>query len=102
MDDFNSSDKKEKVKKKKNWKNKVLIFLILIIILFSVYIYFQYKAMQELRSGSQELVEKADKYEIISEKIQLERSRCENFIIREEGDFGSFEYCKKFIDWSNK
>ncbi len=92
----------DRVKKKNNWKNKTLIVLVLIIALLSLYIYFQHQSMQRLKVESQELMEKSDKYEVISEKIESERSRCENFIIREEGDFVSFEYCKKFIDWSNE
>jgi hypothetical protein len=90
------------VKKKSNWKNKALIVLVLIIVLLSLYIYFQHQSGQKLKIESQELIEGASKYEVILEKIESERSRCENFIIREEGDFASFEYCRKFIDWSSE
>lgn len=102
MNNVDLLDQEKIIKKKNNWKNKFLIILILIIILIVFYIYFQHRFTQKLRTDARQSIEKANKYDVILEKVQSERSRCENFIVQEEGDFGSFEYCKKFIDWSNK
>jgi uncharacterized protein YpmS len=102
MENFNLSDHEKKINmNKNNWKNKFLIILILILALSIVYVYFQHQFTQKLKSEARQVIERAEMYDIVSEKINSERSRCENFIIQEEGDFGSFEYCRKFINWSD-
>lgn len=94
-------DLEEKVKNKKDWKYRVWIILVLIFLSLGLYFYSWYQSTQRLRTEAKQVIEKAGKYEEVLNKIQAEESRCENFIIQQEGDFSSFEYCKKFINWVN-
>jgi|SRR5680860_1199129 len=92
---------KMELKKKSKFKPKILIALFLLIIAAMAYGYYWYNSTKNLRIEAQGVVDKAIKYDNLSAEIETERNRCENFITQQEGDFGSFEYCKKFLDWSN-
>jgi sensor domain CHASE-containing protein len=74
-----------------------LLFIVLVII---VYLWFQNTLT--LREEAQEVIEQAEKYETLRSEIDEEKSRCESFIAQQEGDFGSFEYCQRFIRWTNE
>ena len=88
----------------KGKKAKLILFLILFIIIFSLglYGYFWFRSTQEMRIEAKNIIRDAENFKVLEEQIKTEKSRCENFISQKEGDFGSFEYCQKFIDWTNK
>lgn len=102
MNDNNLEEQKNPLKNFKKIKIILVLFLIAIIISLGIYFFFWLQSVQKTHLESQAVVEEANNYSIIIERIKLEESRCENFISSEEGDFGSFEYCKKFIIWSDK
>lgn len=83
---------------------KVKIITIVIIVLgvisFGVYGYFWFQSTKNIRAEAEAVVGDAKQYNLLKDKIQTENSRCKNFISQKEGDFGSFEYCKKYIKWS--
>lgn len=88
-------------KKKGSLKRKVYLILVIIVLGAGIYGYYWFRATQQLRLEAQDVIEKVAKYDTLQAVIQTERDRCEKFITQEEGDFGSFEYCKKFIQWVN-
>ncbi len=87
-------------KKKGSLKVKILLVFLVLVIGAGVYGYFWAKKTNALRSEAINTIEKAEKFDTLKSKIDFERERCKNFIVQEQGDFSSFEYCKKFIDWS--
>jgi len=88
-------------KKKGSLKRKIYLILLIVLIGVALYGYYWFRTTQQLRLEARDVVEKAVKYDTLQTVIQAERDRCEKFISQEEGDFGSFEYCKKFIQWVN-
>jgi len=88
-------------KKKVSTKSKVYFILGLILIGIIVYGYYWYRQTNTLRLEAQAVADRAEKFDVLENAIKAERGRCENFIAQKEGDFGSFEYCKKFIDWAS-
>jgi len=60
-----------------------------------------YEQTNTLRLEAQNILDRADKFDVLKNTIVTEQDRCEKFIAPKEGDFGSFEYCKKFINWAD-
>jgi len=87
---------------KKSWKFKLLFIFILIFISVLVWFYFWFTNTLILRNQAQEVVNQAENYQVLEDYIDQEYNRCQEFITQKEGDFGSFEYCKNFIEWVNK
>ncbi|MFH0740164.1 MAG: hypothetical protein V1819_03625 [bacterium] len=87
------------VEKKKSWKRKIHLVCILLIIGAGICGYFWIKKTNNLRLEAINVIERAEKFDTLKSGINVERDRCKNFIIQEQGDFSSFEYCKKFINW---
>ncbi len=102
MENKNSEQIETKTKKKSSYKRRLLFIMFIIIFAGSGYGYFLYTSTQKLRAEAQGIIKKADKYDSLFSEIKAEHNRCENFITQQEGSFGSFEYCKKFIEWANK
>ena len=84
-----------------SWKAKGIAILIIVIIAFGSYFYYWYNQTVELRGQAEQVLADSERLTEVNEAIEQEFSRCQEFITQSEGDFGSFEYCKKFIDWVN-
>ncbi len=93
---------KTEIKTKKQGSLKWKIYAVLALIAFGVgsYGYFWLQKTNDLRAEAIEVVERAKNYDVLLSKVEDELDRCEKFISQKEGDFGSFEYCKKYIDWT--
>jgi len=102
MDNFDSTNTPSSSSSKRK-KVKLIFFIVLIVIIFSLglYGYLWVLSTQKMRIEAQNTIRDAQNFKSLEEKIKTEKSRCENFISQKEGDFGSFEYCQKFIDWTN-
>lgn len=101
MENTNSPQPETTPRKKTSFKRRALVIVLVIFLAAAIYGYFWYISTQKLRLEAQGVIEKADRYDLLSAEVQKERSRCENFISQKEGDFGSFEYCQKYIDWAD-
>lgn len=75
---------------------------ILIFVGFLICFYFWFTNTLALRHQAQKVVNKAENYQVLEDYIDQEYTRCQEFIAQKEGDFGSFEYCKNFIEWVNE
>ncbi len=87
-------------KKQEFQKWKVYLVLVAIVVGAGIYGYSWLQETKQLRAQAIEVVERAQNYDVLLSKVEDEKDRCETFISQKEGDFGSFEYCKKFIDWT--
>jgi predicted negative regulator of RcsB-dependent stress response len=85
-------------------RTKFWIYLVLILLIFGGgwYGYTWFKDVRARDISAQQYVMDAQNFQVLRETVQKEYSRCENFIAQQKGDFGSFEYCKRFIDWVNQ
>ena len=83
-------------------KRKVQLALLFIVIIALIYGVWWIKSTMTLRAEAVELAEQAEAYQELQEAVETEKNRCEGFITQGEGDFGSFEYCKAFITWSQR
>jgi len=90
-----------KPKKKGKLKWKIYLILLLLLVGGVVYGYYWYQGTNTLRLEAKNVVEQANKYDALKTNIINESQRCKGFISQEQGDFGSFEYCKKFIQYAN-
>ena len=104
----NSEDQKDadivpaNPKKKGVFKWKAYFVLIIILLGAGLYGYFWYQKTNALRVEAESVILKAEKFDGLNAALQAEQDRCKDFIVQKEGDFGSFEYCKKFILWAEK
>ncbi len=89
------------VEKKKSWKRKIHLVCVLLIVVASICGYFWIRKTNSLRLEAINVMEQARKFNTLKSGINTERDRCKNFIIQGQGDFSSFEYCKKFINWAD-
>lgn len=97
----NQNGVENQTKKKSGLKRKIYFLLALIIVGAIGYGYFWITGTNQIRKEAVLAVEQAEMYKTLREAMGVERDRCANFIARQEGDFGSFEYCKNFIDWND-
>lgn len=86
-------------KKSGSLKWKVYLLLFFIVLGAVAYGYFWYEKTNALRNEAEQVIEWAQKFDVLQSAIKDERARCEQFIAQKEGDFGIFEYCKKFLNW---
>jgi predicted negative regulator of RcsB-dependent stress response len=89
------------VKPKKNIKFRLKGVILILLIAVIGYGYFWYQDTNTLRQEATSVLESAEKFDVLSKALNEELDRCKTFISEQEGDFGSFEYCKKFIEWAN-
>ncbi len=85
---------------KRRWKFKLVFALVIISLL--VFLYFWFVNSLKLRNQAQEVINKAENYQVLEDYLNQEYDRCQEFITQEEGDFGSFQYCQGFIEWVSK
>ncbi|MDP3965096.1 MAG: hypothetical protein Q8Q20_05610 [bacterium] len=101
MEEYQAQNTAKMPGKKFTMKRKISLFLILLVILGIGYGFFWIKQTNTLRADAENVIEQANQYEAVKTEITTEKSRCEGFISQQQGDFGSFEYCTKFIEWAN-
>ena len=93
---------KNQANKKSDWKLKLILFLLLIILGLGAYGYFWYQGVQKNALEASNVIEAALKYEHLQTVILTEYERCQQLVLKTEGNFTDFEYCKKFIDWVDR
>ncbi len=86
-------------KKKSAIKLWAGVVFILILIGCGIYGYIWYRQTNTLRLEAQAVASRAQKFDVLDSAVKAEQDRCEKFIAQKEGNFGSFEYCKEFVDW---
>ena len=90
-------------------KTKIIIFLLLILLSLGGYGYYWYTGIVKTNNQAKKVLLRNNELKVeinslntLKESVLYEKSRCQNFISQEEGDFGDFEYCKNFISWVKK
>jgi flagellar basal body-associated protein FliL len=93
---------------KKSSKGKLALVLLVFVLALVGYGYYWYSGILEkseqaqiILSENETLKVDVEQYNLLKESLLNEYDRCQEFISQREGDFGSFEYCKKFIEWIN-
>lgn len=90
-------------KPKKKFPFRIVFFIIVCLSILGVvwYGYYWYtNTVSKSRQAEKVLVD-SQNYQILSSQINTELARCQAFIAQEQGEFGQFEYCKRFINWAN-
>ena len=95
-------ENEQKTETKNTFKNKLFLIGGLFAIAGVLAVYLWYQNTSNIRSQAQAVIESAEKYDSLKSAIEEESSRCESFIVQQEGNFGDFEYCQKFIQWANQ
>lgn len=106
---MNDSDSTVTTPVRKRRKGVAFVFFIVICIAGAVgYGYYWYAGVQEIQEKASAVIEEnialkaqANELDTIKSNVSAEYFRCQAFISQSTGDFGSFEYCKKFIEWAN-
>jgi cell division protein FtsB len=87
--------------KKSNLRRKIILVFTIFLLALGAYAYYWFAGVYERNEKSKQVIYRAEKYESSLQVMRQEYDRCQEFISQREGDFGSFEYCKKFIEWVN-
>lgn len=92
------------------WSNVKLFFvtvLICLVVFAAGYIYLWIQNFRNLLDESKAAISRQEQLEVENQdfgavkiKIQEQVTNCNALIIQGSGDFGQFEYCKKYIEWS--
>lgn len=91
----------EKPQEKKPFPIRLVLFLVVGILLISGiwYGYYWYSSTNAALNEAKRRIGEADAYVQLTQKIEEEHRRCQQFIAQEEGEFGEFQYCQRFIEW---
>jgi hypothetical protein len=88
------------------WKKRVVILLVLIGMVTIAYGYYSYISLMRQVTDAENILSENVRLTALNGVLETTRTaaqeeytRCQDFISQREGDFGSFEYCKHFIDW---
>lgn len=94
----------DKTKEKKPFPIRLALFLIISILIIGSIWYgsYWYSSTQKTLNEAQRRIEQANAYESLLQKIEDEHRRCQQFIAQEQGEFGEFQYCQRFIEWVNQ
>lgn len=91
----------------KSYKTKVIITLLVVLLSAVGYAYYWYSGIMSMRAEAEAALQErdalkaqAESYISLKEAIRTEYDRCQEFITRQEGNFGSFEYCKRYLEWA--
>lgn len=84
------------------WKTRIILIAAIVLLAFGSYWYYWYNQTVKLRAEAEAVLRDSARLLEVEKAIEQEYNRCQEFIAQSEGDFGSFEYCKRFIDWVNK
>ena len=108
MDNQTTQQQTQARPKKGHWKRKFLLLLAFIILASLGYGYYWYGGIIKIKkqaaailSEYKELQHTKGKYDQLIEGIIREQIRCKDFISQSAGNFGEFEYCKKFVEWAD-
>lgn len=94
--------------KKGHWKRYPILFLLVIILAGGGYGYYWYRGVIKTKAQADQILNEYNKlqatkgkYDQLVEALKREQIRCKDFISQGEGQFGEFEYCKKFVEWAD-
>ena len=82
-------------------KKKVITAALILLVILAFIGYFLLSGILKENAQAKIVLSQSEKYQMIKKSILDEYDRCQGFISQSKGDFGSFEYCKRFIDWTN-
>lgn len=93
----------EKQTQKKPFPLKPVVAVAAIVLVLGIfaYIYLWYTNTAQKAAQADAALTEAANYKVLSGQIEAELTRCRAFIAQEQGEFGQFEYCKRFINWAN-
>jgi uncharacterized membrane protein len=80
--------------------NTLWIFLALLVIFALIYAFVWVSNAKKSKAEALEVLDRAARAEELENAVSEEVIRCEGFIAGEQGEFGEFEYCKRFLEWS--
>lgn len=107
--DVSAEDTNVFVKKKSTWKKKLVTFGLLVVLAIGGYGYYQFTLLQQWYADAQFAIANQENAEAsqaayldLRLEIDEETDRCKDFVASEAGEFGEFEYCNRFIKWSNE
>lgn len=86
----------------KSFPFRLVFFIVLCLAVLGAvwYAYYWYTATNAKIQEAELVITEAENYKALSSQIQAETRRCEGFIAQESGEFGEFEYCRRFINWT--
>lgn len=93
-------DEQESPNKPLSFKLILSIIIGIIVIALIWYGYYWINSTNEKVTQAEAVIQKAADYDMLTERIEDETRRCQQFISQEQGEFGEFEYCKRFINWT--
>lgn len=91
------------------WKKNASIGLVLLLIASGGYGYYQFTQLQQWYSDAQSAIENQQQanyaisdYVFLRMQIEEKEKYCQEFLASEAGEFGEFEFCKRYIEWSKE
>ena len=82
-------------------KAKIMTLFIICALLAGAAFTIMFMRMKSENQTAQTVIAEASLGKQLKESIETERSRCENLISAQSGEFNEYEYCKGYIEWAS-
>ncbi len=91
-------------------KSKIKLYFFIFIVLLTIsaggFVYFKYNEFIKLQSSANAAIREneilkseKDEYNQLKNGLENEKVRCEQLLLKEEGNFAEFTYCQKYIEF---
>ena len=88
-------------------KKSLYFFVVAIFIFLISFGYYKYVKYTNWRTEAIQAIEKVstdtaelEALQVLQAEVKAEADRCKDFISQQQGEFGEFQYCQHFIEWS--
>ncbi len=90
-------------------KRGLYFFVVAFVIFLTAFGYYKYVQYSNWRTEAIQAIEKVtadtaelEALQVLQGEVRAETDRCKDFISQQQGEFGEFQYCQHFIEWSGK
>ncbi|NQV90829.1 hypothetical protein HQ487_05515 [Candidatus Uhrbacteria bacterium] len=89
----------QEIEIRKTWKVKLVLSTLIIATVGILYIYLLFVGMQKELTTLEQIQDVTIQYTEVVNVLEMEKLRCNDFIVNASGNFAEFEYCKGFLVW---
>lgn len=107
VEDSAEKDRMDKTGSWSNWRLFLFTLVVCLVVFVAGYVYLWIRNYQKLEIDARTALDRQQQmemenqdYQIVRSKIQMQVNECNTLFGQGSGDFGRFEYCKQFVEWT--